>query len=470
MEAEYVAKIDNIFLKCALGEGAFGSVFQGIKDGEEYAIKVLSEKAQKLYKEKASRDIIKEATILKNFHHENILRIYNYSEDKLLTFIDGKTETTPYLQLELVTGGILFDYLCLSGRFPDNMARFFFKQLFSALEHIYSKGFNHRDLKTENVMLDEKGNIKLVDFGCSILNEGPNKDGILNDYNVGTERYNSPELQKGTPYHAEKSDVYSLGIILFLLIAAHPPFGKNIFICSSFKMLQEFPEMFWQKGTKYPKAFSPSLRSLLQKMLMEKPSKRPTLAEIKTEPWFNEPAMEPEKVYEEIMKRRNFYNEKWKEATPVLYEKYMKKKKEEVTKLAMLGHTGDTEGKKSVMPEGQSLVNTAKRVMKNYKPVVQEFTKLFTVYEPNDIITELTRLILEDNGIIEFKPNKCKGKCKYEGLADGNMEFNIYIEKVEEHCNVIRFCLVEGSRNNFIDTFRRLGLILQEKGIVINQF
>jgi len=165
--------------------------------------------------------MIKEAKVMKTFDHANILKFYNYSKNELLTYTNGITESTPYLQLELLTGGILFDYVKLAGKgFPEEMVRFYFQQIISAVEHMYSKGFVHLDIKLDNILMDEKGNAILSDFGSATLKEGPKKDGILYVF-YGTDQYMSPELQAKTPYNGEKADVFALGVCLFMLISVH---------------------------------------------------------------------------------------------------------------------------------------------------------------------------------------------------------------------------------------------------------
>jgi len=113
--------------------------------------------------------------------------------------------------------------------------------------------------------------------------------------------------------------------------------------------------------------FSPIIRSLLQQMLAESPMDRPTIAQIKAHPWYNGPVMLPEKVYQEISSRRIFPIKDWQKAIPILYEKYLNKKKEEQTKLAMAGKMGDSEGKKSFTLKNSTIKKTADRVLKDYK-------------------------------------------------------------------------------------------------------
>lgn len=76
-----------------------------------------------------------------------------------------ETRNVIYLVLELAVGGELFDYVALAGKFPENIARYYFKQLISGLNYIHAMGYAHRDLKPENIFLDEEFNLKIADFG-----------------------------------------------------------------------------------------------------------------------------------------------------------------------------------------------------------------------------------------------------------------------------------------------------------------
>ena len=97
--------------------------------------------------------------------------------------------------------------------------------MIDAISHLHDKGFCHRDLKPENILLDEFNNLKICDFGFSSLIEGKNRNQVLTTYN-GTAGYRAPEITiHGTPYSGVSADVFSLGVILFILVVGKPPFG-----------------------------------------------------------------------------------------------------------------------------------------------------------------------------------------------------------------------------------------------------
>ena len=157
---------------------------------------------------------------MKELDHENIVKLIDYSYDA--EYIRPKaTKGTKvfYLALELVSGGELFDFIAETGRFEEKVARYYFHQMISALEYLHGKGYSHRDIKPENMMLDSNFNLKLADFGFS-------SNQALNESKKGTDGYMAPEIYKGETYSGQSVDLFATGIILFIMVAQHPPFAS----------------------------------------------------------------------------------------------------------------------------------------------------------------------------------------------------------------------------------------------------
>ena len=127
--------------------------------------------------------------------------------------------------MELVSQGELFDYIANSGAFPQDVAKFYFKQMLAGILHIYSKGFSHRDLKPENILLDAAFNIKIADFGFACKIDGRDESGF-NKSVVGTPGYMAPEILAHKPYQGHVADIFSLAVILFAMYSGHPPFEQ----------------------------------------------------------------------------------------------------------------------------------------------------------------------------------------------------------------------------------------------------
>ena len=129
------------------------------------------------------------------------------------------------MQLELATGGNLYEYIALE---PLNaeISRYYFVQLINVLHYCHSEGKVHRDLKPANVLLDSNFNIKLADFGFT--NKGKNLGAYLQSFK-GTEGYVAPEILALQPYKGPPADVYSLGVLLFNMHTGHSPCKENAF-------------------------------------------------------------------------------------------------------------------------------------------------------------------------------------------------------------------------------------------------
>ena len=216
--------------------------------------------------------IKKEINILKNLDHPNIIKVYEFF----------KTEKYIYIINELCTGGELFDKIVEVKYFSEDVARNIMKQLFSAVEYCHEKGIIHRDLKPENILIEsseEKNkdffHIKIIDFGtCEIL-----KKSKLTEQ-IGTSFYIAPEVLKNG--YNEKCDLWSCGIILYILLCGSPPFyGKNEKEIFS-KILNgtfTFKHKIWNK-------ISNEGKNLVKKLLELNPNKRISAKEALEDDWF----------------------------------------------------------------------------------------------------------------------------------------------------------------------------------------
>ncbi|GMP60133.1 hypothetical protein CsSME_00023132 [Camellia sinensis var. sinensis] len=204
---------------------------------------------------------------MKIVRHPNIVRLHEVLA----------SQTKIYIVLEFVTGGELFDRIVHKGRLSENESRCYFQQLIDAVAHCHSKGVYHRDLKPENLLLDSNGNLKVSDFGLSAL---PQQGVELLHTTCGTPNYVAPEVLCHRGYDGAAADVWSCGVILYVLMAGYLPFD-DIDLPTLYQKINvaEFSCPIW---------FSPGAKSLIHKILDPNPEIRIKIEGIKNDPWFRQ--------------------------------------------------------------------------------------------------------------------------------------------------------------------------------------
>merc|ERR1712227_385129 len=200
--------------KVILGRGSFGRVVE-CEDrvtGGKFAAKIISRKSVK--SEVLLDTFIREVKVLKELDHPNIMKIHEYFQDNEYF----------YLISDLYEGGELFDEIVRRVRFSEASAIVILKQILSGIAYIHDKGVVHRDLKPENILLEKAKNlenIKIIDFGLASYFDA--KDPLKDK--TGTAYYIAPEVIAGQ--YDNKCDIWSAGIILYILISGCPPFFGN---------------------------------------------------------------------------------------------------------------------------------------------------------------------------------------------------------------------------------------------------
>jgi len=250
-----------------LGEGQFGKVKEAVdlETGTRLACKIIKKSAIKTKKDVET--VKKEVAFMKQLNgHDNILNMYDVLEDS----------EKLYLVLELAAGGDLFDKIINTGGFSEDAARSYFKQVLSGLSYCHSKGIIHRDMKPENLLLGDKELLKISDFGLSNVILTPNQ---LLETHCGSEKYAAPEVMQTTdPYVGPPVDVWSTGVILYIMVGGAFPFVEATMNCELYSALVA-------GKFEFPKHFSPDLVDLLLKMFVPNPSERITLDEIAKHRW-----------------------------------------------------------------------------------------------------------------------------------------------------------------------------------------
>jgi carbon catabolite-derepressing protein kinase len=171
-------------------------------------------------------------------------------------------------------GGELFDYIVKHGKMSEDRARRFFQQIICAVEYCHRHKIVHRDLKPENLLLDPALNVKIADFGLSNIMT----DGNFLKTSCGSPNYAAPEVISGKLYAGPEVDVWSCGVILYVLLVGRLPFDDD-FIPALFKKIAA--------GSFVTPAFlSPAAVKLIKSMLQVNPVQRITVQDIRRDPWF----------------------------------------------------------------------------------------------------------------------------------------------------------------------------------------
>lgn len=143
-------------------------------------------------------------------------------------FQDGTKKKRAYCVLEFMEGGELLDFISL-GSLPENISRYFFRQLIFGLHHLHSHGIVHLDMKSDNVLVDPRDySVKICDFG---LAQGLNGTGggLIEIYS-GTPGYMCPEMIEQIPFTGEAADLFATAVILFTLCSGSAPFKSAEFL------------------------------------------------------------------------------------------------------------------------------------------------------------------------------------------------------------------------------------------------
>lgn len=250
-----------------IGEGTFAKVkfARNTENNEPVALKILDK--EKVLKHKMAEQIKREVATMKLIKHPHVVRLFEVMGSRTKIFI----------VLEFVTGGELFDKIVNNGRMQEDEARKYFQQLINTVDYCHSRGVFHRDLKPENLLLDASGNLKVSDFGLSALSQQVRDDGLLHT-TCGTPNYVAPEVLNDRGYDGSTADLWSCGVILFVLLAGYLPFDDSNLV-NLYKKISaaEFTCPPW---------LSFGAMKLITRILDPNPKARITIADVLRDEWF----------------------------------------------------------------------------------------------------------------------------------------------------------------------------------------
>lgn len=310
---EFIALLDQKYgLIKKIGEGSSGKVFLGYTlnnnkiEKKFYSIKIF--KSDKFNLQMFNSEI----NLLESINHENVLHISEYGKGNKIK-LNGKTKEVYYIVMEYMEHGDLLKYITnissKSGEnigFGEHYGRLIFSKLLDGLEAIHNSDTVHRDIKPENIMIGKDYKFKFVDLGFATKKS----NAFLNKY-MGTPAYAPPEIHLRKPYLGEYSDIFSLGITLFVLVTGSLPFRLSVpnDALYQFFVRNDYIGFWRQRRVKV----SVSFMQLFDNMVAFDYTQRPSISEIRKSKWMQETdfSLEP-KLIQELMRREAILNEKIK--------------------------------------------------------------------------------------------------------------------------------------------------------------
>jgi len=279
-------KVGQYILGETLGKGGFSWVKKGVdeKTRRPVALKFMT-RAEKCYEKEQANQVRTEIKCLMQLNHTNVMKLYAYNLNCLYPEKDGAKLTTILLVLEYCPGGELFDILYYTSQLDAVTARTYFLQMMRGLKACHDVGIVHRDIKPQNLLMDGNFQLKLTDFGLSYLGrEGVDSDSIvMRTHYVGTRGYQAPELLKREPY-TKACDIFSAGVVLFILLTGYPPFEQAIKSDKWFNPLYKGDtDKFWRHHQGC--GVDNHCKYLLGRMMAYRAHDRPTLEQVLNHPW-----------------------------------------------------------------------------------------------------------------------------------------------------------------------------------------
>jgi len=244
-----------------LGKGGFARCYEVFdeQNHQSLAAKIIPKK--NLIKSRAKQKLISEIKIHKSINHENIVKFEHYFEDAEYV----------YLLIELCHNQTLHELLKRRKKLTELEVQYYILQLIKALQYLHNLKIIHRDLKLANLFISESMNLKLGDFGLATR---LNFDGERRRSLCGTPNYIAPEILDGKNGHSFEVDIWSLGVIIYILLIGRPPFETNN-VKETYKRIRLRNYSFPQNAR-----ISEPAKELIQNILVLNPYKRPSLEEI----------------------------------------------------------------------------------------------------------------------------------------------------------------------------------------------
>ncbi|ODM22948.1 hypothetical protein SI65_00537 [Aspergillus cristatus] len=267
-----------------IGQGAYACIKKACPsnaDNPVIAVKFIHKEYAARHGKISPRQLQMEATVHKHIvGHNNIISFYATGEDDVWRWI----------AMELAEGGDLFDKIEADEGVGEDIAHVYFTQLISAVGYMHSKGVGHRDIKPENMLLTVDGNLKIADFGLATLFEYKGATKLSTTF-CGSPPYIAPEViacssrggQRGAGYRPDVVDIWSCGIVLFVLLAGNTPWDSPTETSAEY---DEYVRTNARTSDELWKELPPATLSLMRGMLNIDPASRFLLEDVRRHPWY----------------------------------------------------------------------------------------------------------------------------------------------------------------------------------------
>jgi serine/threonine protein kinase len=277
-------KLGSFRIEAELGSGAMGVVYLGMNEvkNKPAAIKVIA--AEQMGKGKAFERFLREATILEQFRHPNIVKY----------MARGKSGGTYYYAMEYIAGPTLDKVIRERGCLPWREVVALGIQLCDALHYAHEHGVVHRDLKPSNLMINADGQLKLTDFGIAKDLDATALTGT--GRTLGTATYMAPEQIRGTPDISHKTDLYALGAVFYQMLTGEPPFSGATAVVLMHAHINEPPRRPSAKVEEIPRALDDLVVNLMAKAPADRPWDAAAVAQTLRELQEKESRQEPIKM------------------------------------------------------------------------------------------------------------------------------------------------------------------------------
>lgn len=438
-----MATLDNFEIIKDLGSGAFSVVklARQTDSGKLFALKVIKEEALK--NDLTMVSFKNEIEIMQEISHPYIVNLVDYTTEGVLRLENGsEKESIIYLTLELAKGGELFDFIAQTGSFSEPVTRYYFHQIIEAFEYLHAQGISHRDMKPDNIMMDEEFNLKIADFGFS-------SKAATNESFKGTRSYMAPEILVGVKYYGPMVDIFAGGIILFIMLTGMPPFQMahpkdNLYKYACLNRMDQFWKFHFQHQEGGKSFFSKSFIDLINWIFNFDHTVRPSLSEIKEHEWYNGPVPSKDEIIEEFAKRKEMLEGTWDGPIPehsVSTEDY----NEHSVNRSITGEVEET-----------SSVPTLTRQAAEYIPGTGGFTKFYSTSKLKDLFACAAVFAKGKTKEFEFSTSEYSVTMSVEDEEKNRVTMKIDITKAEEDKYVVQATKLLGDRFQYNDLFKEL--------------